>query len=66
MEPVNFIADISKVQSMRDGGYRITLDVSSVYATQAAVMLIASDKTARLANVTVEFADAEEEESYGL
>jgi len=66
MEPVKFVADISKVQTMRDGGYRVTLDVSSIYATQAAIMLIESDRTNRLANITVEFDEQEEEEGYGL
>jgi len=66
MEPVKFVADISKVQTMRDGGYRVTLDVASIYAATAAILLIESDRTNRLANITVEFDEQEEEEGYGL
>ena len=43
MDVVNFIFTIYKVQNLANGGYRVTLDVPSIHAKEAAMLLVYSD-----------------------
>ena len=42
-ELVEFDCTLEKVQNLRSGGYRVTLDVPAVNASEAAVLLVYSD-----------------------
>lgn len=44
-ERVEFDCTLEKVQNLRSGGYRVTLDVPAVHAKEAAILLVYSDAT---------------------
>ncbi len=54
-EPVEFTAEIVKVQNLASGGYRVTLDIPSVFAAPAAILFLYADKPGMLVDTTMVF-----------
>jgi len=60
-DTVEFNFTLSKVQNMRDGGYRVTLDVPSQFAAQVASLLVHADHPGTVGQAHLELRETEQE-----
>ena len=69
MDKIEFQFVIYKVQNLANGGYRVALDVPSVYAKEVAMLLVYSDSPGITGSAKIELSKEEgdqEVENYGL
>ena len=69
METIEFAFVLHKIQNVKDGGFRVTLDLPSLYAMSAASLLVISDMPGLVGHARLEFPTeklAEKDNGLGL
>jgi hypothetical protein len=66
VEHINFSFTIYKVQNLANGGYRVALDIPTIHAKEAAMLLVYADApgVAGKAQVELEKSDSKEDEGW--
>ncbi len=70
MDKIEFQFVIYKVQNLANGGYRVALDIPSVHAKEAAVLLVRADAPGIIGRARITLGKNEDidqqEDDYGL
>ena len=64
MEKIEFIFTIHKIQNLSNGGYRLALDIPSIHAKEAAMLLVHADMPGILGNAEITLQKEEVEEEW--